>query len=112
MAWDDDCNLSRPDLQSLDGLHRIWFDPAATAKDMQYYPLVHTAFGLEHKLWGDNYTGDHLVNVHWHALAVLFVYTIGQKLRFPGALLAATISIVIYARTSERIIAWPLRAAG
>src|SRR6476620_3788607 len=63
MVWDDDCNLTRPDLQSLEGLYRIWFDPAATAKDMQYYPLVHTAFWLEHQLWGDSYVGYHLVRV-------------------------------------------------
>jgi tetratricopeptide (TPR) repeat protein len=91
MVWDDDVNLTRPELQSLNGLYRIWFDPANTARDMQYYPLVHTAFWIEHKFWGDTYLGYHLVNVVWHSVAVVLVYLIVDKLKIPGALLAAAV---------------------
>ena len=89
--WDDEVNLTRPELRSLDGLRRIWFEPAATAKDSQYYPLVHTAFWVEHKLWGDALLGYHLINIAWHFLAVLLVYLILKELHIPGALLAASI---------------------
>ena len=65
--WDDDGHITRPELQSLDGLHRIWTEPTAT---QQYYPLLHSAFWLEHKLWGDSVLGYHLVNLLWHLWAV------------------------------------------
>jgi tetratricopeptide (TPR) repeat protein len=94
LVWDDDVNVTRPELQSLDGLYRIWFDPVATAANSQYYPLVHTAFWLEHKLWGDSYKGYHLVNIAWHSIAVLLVYSIVKRLQIPGALLAAAIFAV------------------
>lgn len=88
---DDPANLTRPELQSLGGLYRIWFEPGATA---QYYPLVHTSFWIEHKLWGYSFSGYHLVNVFWHSLSVVLVYRIVSKLKAPGALLAAAIFAV------------------
>jgi protein O-mannosyl-transferase len=88
MVFDDDFYLTRPDLQSVGGLYRIWTDPMVTA---QYYPLVHTAFWLEHKLWGDNFLGYHLANVVWHSLAVVLGYVILIRLKIPGALLAAAV---------------------
>ena len=91
MVWDDDDNLTRPKLQSTGGLYRIWLDPAATA---QYYPLVHTAFWVEHKLWGDSYSGYHLMNVLWHSLSVVLLYLVLKRLKIPGALLAAAIFAV------------------
>jgi tetratricopeptide (TPR) repeat protein len=91
VVWDDNFNLTRPDLQSVDGLYRIWFDPASTARYAQYYPLVHTAFWIEHKLWGDAVLGYHLMNVLWHSLAVVLFYRILIRLKIPGALLAAAI---------------------
>ncbi len=88
ILWDDDSNLTRPELQSFSGLYRIWFDPTATS---QYYPLVNTAFWLEHKLWSDAVLGYHLASLFWHMLAVLLVYLLLQKLEIPGGLLAAAI---------------------
>jgi len=86
--WDDDANITRPELQSAAGLYRIWVDPTSTA---QYYPLLHTVFWVEHKLWGDAVLGYHLVNVVWHLVAVALLYRVLQKLRIPGALLATAI---------------------
>lgn len=91
LVWDDDDNITRSELQSASGLYRIWFDPTATA---QYYPLVHTVFWLEHKLWGNAYLGYHLVNVLWHTLAVGLLYLILTRLKIPGALLATAIFAV------------------
>jgi protein O-mannosyl-transferase len=89
--WDDDAHVTKPELQSLSGLYRIWFDLGAT---QQYYPLLHTAFWLEHRLWGDNRLGYHLVNVLFHAAAACLVFVILCRLKIPGALLAAAIFAV------------------
>jgi tetratricopeptide (TPR) repeat protein len=85
MLWDDDRHVTAPDLQSLHGLWRIWFDPGAT---QQYYPLLHSAFWMEHRLWGDAVPGYHLVNVLLHAVAALLVVMLARRLSLAGAWLA------------------------
>jgi tetratricopeptide (TPR) repeat protein len=85
LVWDDDGHITKRALQSLRGLWRIWFDLGAT---QQYYPLLHSAFWLEHWLWGDAVLGYHLVNVAWHALAACLVVLIVKRLELPGAWLA------------------------
>jgi hypothetical protein len=57
LLWDDDAHITRPALQSSNGLWRIWFKLGST---QQYYPLLHSAFWLEHRLWGDWMAGYHL----------------------------------------------------
>jgi tetratricopeptide (TPR) repeat protein len=86
--WDDDAHITVPELQSFAGLSHIWFRMGAT---QQYYPLLHSAFWLEHRLWGDSVLGYHLVNVLWHLLAVTLIYIILTRLKIRGALLAAAI---------------------
>ncbi len=86
--WDDDAHITKPDLQSVRGLSRIWFEVGAT---QQYYPLLHSAFWLEHKLWGDSVLGYHLVNVLWHLISITLLYLILKRLKIPGALLATAI---------------------
>ena len=72
--WDDDGHVTRADLRSWHGLGRIWFDLGAT---QQYYPVLHSAFWMEHRLWGDAALGYHVLNVGLHALAaMLFVVTL------------------------------------
>ncbi len=88
LLWDDDAHVTRPELRSWHGLYRIWFEIGAT---LQYYPLVHSAFWLEHKLWGDDTLGYHLVNIFLHATAALMVARILRRLAIPGAYLAAAI---------------------
>ena len=88
LIWDDDAHVTRPELRSWDGLYRIWFDVRAT---VQYYPLAHSVFWLEHKLWGDATLGYHLVNIFLHGTAALMVWLILRRLAIPGACLAAAI---------------------
>ncbi len=57
--WDDDVHVTKPELRSWQGLYRIWFELGAT---QQYYPLLHSVFWVEHRLWGDATLGYHLVN--------------------------------------------------
>jgi tetratricopeptide (TPR) repeat protein len=86
--WDDNFNVVSPELRSMMGLYRIWFELGAI---QQYYPLLHSAFWVEHKLWGDATLGYHLVNVLFHLVSVWLVYLILHRLKIPGALLAAAI---------------------
>jgi len=88
ILWDDDRHITRSDLRSAEGLWRIWFDPGAT---QQYYPLMHSAFWVEHKLWADDTLGYHLVNIIVHALMAFLVAVILRRLAVPGAILAALI---------------------
>lgn len=84
--WDDDNHVTGPGLRSLGGLFRIWFEPGAT---QQFYPLLHSAFWVEHGLWGDAAAGYHLVNVVLHAVAATMFGVLLRRLSVPGAWLAA-----------------------
>ena len=85
LLWDDNMHVTRADLRPLHGLWRIWFDLGAT---QQYYPLLHSAFWLEHRIWGDAVLGYHLVNVLLHAASAILVVGIARRLALPGAWLA------------------------
>src|SRR5438270_2400515 len=85
LLWDDSMHVTRADLQSWHGLWRIWFDLGAT---QQYYPLLHSAFWLEHRIWGDAVLGYHLTNVALHAASAFLVLMIVRRLALPGAWLA------------------------
>jgi tetratricopeptide (TPR) repeat protein len=77
--WDDNGHVTRPALRSLHGLGRIWMELGAT---QQYYPVLHSAFWLEHRLWGDCTLGYHLLNVLLHATAAfLFGLALRQVAR-------------------------------
>jgi tetratricopeptide (TPR) repeat protein len=86
--WDDDAHVTCPELRSWQGLRHIWFTVGTTA---QYYPLLHSAFWVEHKLWGDATLGYHLVNILLHAAAAVMVALILRRLSIPGAYLAAAL---------------------
>ena len=88
LIWDDAAHVTRPELGSLNGLARIWFQLGAT---QQYYPLLHTAFWIEHRLWGGAVLDYHLANVLLHASAALLVVLIVRRLSIPGAWLAGFI---------------------
>jgi tetratricopeptide (TPR) repeat protein len=85
MLWDDDAYLTKPVLQSTDGLWNIWFHLGATA---QYYPLLYSAFWVEHQVWGDSMLGYHLINVILHAASAFLIVLIVRRLALPGAWLA------------------------
>jgi tetratricopeptide (TPR) repeat protein len=68
--WNDGDYVTAPALRSLRGLERIWTEVGVT---QQYYPLLHSAFWVQHRLWGDNPLGYHVVTLLLHAAsAVLF----------------------------------------
>ena len=88
MLWDDDSHVTRSDLRSTEGLWRIWAQPGTT---QQYYPVVHSAFWIFHRLWGGDTLGYHLVNILLHALSSFLVFAILRRLSVPGASLAAVV---------------------
>ena len=88
MIWDDDGHVTKPALRTWHGLTRIWFELGAT---QQYYPLLHSAFWVEHKLWGDAVIGYHLANIVQHLCAAGLLLLILKKLQIPGAELATAI---------------------
>jgi tetratricopeptide (TPR) repeat protein len=87
--WDDDMYVtSNATLRTVDGLRRIWLEPSALP---QYYPLVHTTFWLEYRLWGLNAFGFHVVNALLHALGAVVLGRILVRLALPGAWIGAAL---------------------
>jgi tetratricopeptide (TPR) repeat protein len=88
IIWDDDAYVTREELRSLQGLGRIWTEVGVTE---QYYPLLHSAFWVEHRLWGDATLGYHLLNVALHAACACLLALTLRRLAVPGAWVAALI---------------------
>ena len=84
--WDDDAHITSAGLRSWHGLARIWTELGAT---QQYYPLAHSVFWVEQRIWGDAPLGYHLVNVLLHVFAALLLAAVLRRLEIPGAWLAA-----------------------
>jgi len=87
--WDDDVYVIQNILLTApDGLKRIWFSFDSPS---QYFPLTYTTFRLERSLWGLNPLGYHWVNLLLHTANALLVWRLLQRLKLPGAWLAAAI---------------------
>jgi tetratricopeptide (TPR) repeat protein len=76
-VWNDIDYVTAPKLRSLGGLERIWFELGATE---QYYPLLHSAFWLQHRVFGDDPAGYHVVNLLLHLSAVILFAAVLRKL--------------------------------
>ena len=86
-VWDDEHYVTdNATLRSLDGLRAIWLEPHATP---QYYPLVHSSYWIEYRLWGLTPLGYHLVNVLLHATSAILLWRLLRWIGVPGAWLAA-----------------------
>ncbi len=87
--WDDDLYVtSNAALRTVAGLERIWLAPAALP---QYYPLVHTTFWIEYRLWGLTPFGFHAVNALLHAASAVLVVFVLRRLSVSGAWLGAAL---------------------
>lgn len=87
-VFDDDDHLTSPEFASAHGLGRIWTEPGAVS---QYYPVTHTVFWLQNRLWGHAMPGYHLANLALHVLCAFLFLRFLQQLALPGAWLAAAI---------------------
>ncbi|MGH7994798.1 MAG: tetratricopeptide repeat protein [Opitutaceae bacterium] len=99
--WDDNAHVTAPALRSLHGLWRIWFHLGAT---QQYYPVLYSAFWLEHRLWGDAAFGYHLLNIGLHAAAAVLAVVALRRLGLKGAWLAGLLFAVHPAMAES--VAW------
>ena len=84
--WNDPDYVTRPELRSLAGLERIWTEPGAT---QQYYPLLHGAFWVQCRFFGDNPFGYHVVTLLLHAGCAWLFGLVLRRLAVPGAWLGA-----------------------
>jgi tetratricopeptide (TPR) repeat protein len=101
-VWDDDANMTKPELRSAAGLARIWTQPSGA----QYYPLTHTVFWVEYRLFGDATIGYHLLNILLHFFSALLLVTILRRLGMPGE--AAWLAGFIFALHPVQVesVAW------
>ena len=94
-VWDDNSFLLQSErLREVSGIWTIWFEPGEKGKEDHYWPLTHTSFWLEHKLWGYDPTGYHVVNVLLHLANTLLVWHLMRRLSVPGAWLVAAVFAV------------------
>ena len=93
-VWDDSILLDAKPVQDVSGLWQIWFSPSAIEGEGHYWPLVYTTFWLEHKLWGFDPTGYHIVNVLLHLANTLLLCHLMRRLAVPGAWVVAAVFAV------------------
>lgn len=99
--WDDDDYLlDNTNLRTAAGLQRIWLQPRSLP---QYYPLVHTTYWLEYRVWGLAPFGYHMTNVLLHATGAVLLWLLLARLGIPGAFLAAAI-FAVHPVTTESVV--------
>ena len=93
-VWDDRIFLEAEAVRDVSGIWQIWFSPSVIENESHYWPLVYTTFWLEHKLWGFEPLGFHLVNIALHLANTLLVWSLMVRLAVPGAWLIAAVFAV------------------
>ncbi len=86
--WDDDQLLTaNPMMRDPWGLLKLWFAPTTA----DYFPLTSSTLWIEWRLWELSGPGYHVTNIILHAFDSVLVMIVLQRLRIPGAWLAATL---------------------
>ena len=93
-VWDDSILTDAKPVRDVSGLWQIWFSPSDIEGEGHYWPLVYTTFWLEHKLWGFDPRGYHIVNVLLHLGNTLLVWHLVRRLAVPGAWVVAAVFAV------------------
>jgi Tfp pilus assembly protein PilF len=88
---DDDYVTNNLTLRSVKGLARLWLRPRDTP---QYYPVVHTTFWIEYRLWQLSPVGFHTINMFLHASTAILLWQVLKRLNVPGAWVAAAVFAV------------------
>ena len=96
-VWDDSIITDLKTVSTWGGILDIWFDPTSAYKqgttwyEAHYWPLLYTTFWLEHKLWGFNPLGYHVVNILIHFANTVLLWRLLLRLGIPGAWLVAAV---------------------
>ena len=93
-VWDDSIWLQSRAVAEWSGLGDIWAWPPRIYQEAHYWPLTYTTFWLEHKIWGLEPAGYHVVNVLLHLLNTLLVWRLLLRLAVPGAWVVAAVFAV------------------
>ena len=93
-VWDDILCIKVDPVQDISGLVEIWFSPSAIENEGHYWPLVYTTFWLEHKLWGFDPQGYHIVNVLLHLANTFVVWHLLRRMAVSGAWMVAAVFAV------------------
>ena len=83
--WDDVIFSEEKTIHDWSGLWDIWFAPSEIARELHYWPLTYTTFWLEHKLFGLNPVGYHIVNCILYFINVVMIWRLLLRLEVPGA---------------------------
>jgi tetratricopeptide (TPR) repeat protein len=90
-TWDDDAFvINNPLIRAADGLYRFWL----TAEAPGYFPLTCAMLRLKWRLWEDDATGYHAVNLALHIIISLLVWRLLERLQVPGAWLVGLVFAV------------------
>ena len=90
-VWDDYIWYQSPAVLEWSGLGAIWSWPSIIEEEKHYWPLTYTTFWLEHKIWGLEPAGYHVVNVLLHLLNSLLLWRLLLRLAVPGAWVVAAV---------------------
>ncbi len=93
-VWDDNLCIEIDPVREVSGLWQIWFSPSDLEHEGHYWPLTYTTFWLEHKLWGFDPAGYHVVNVLLHLANTLLLWHLLRRLAVPGAWVVAAVFAV------------------
>ncbi|MYE39423.1 MAG: hypothetical protein F4X27_04255 [Chloroflexi bacterium] len=94
LIWDDFIWYQSRAVLEWSGLNTIWSWPSRIVHEAHYWPLTYTTFWLEHKIWGLEPAGYHVVNVLLHLFNTLLVWRLLLRLAVPGAWIAAAVFAV------------------
>ena len=96
--WDDGILLvENPMVKAAGGFHRLWLPtelPHDPGSAVSYYPLISSLWWIEWRLWGNDPTGYHVVNVLLHAVNAVLVWLVLRRLTVPGAWVAGLVFAV------------------
>ena len=93
LIWDDFIWFQSPAVLEWSGLGAIWSWPSIIEREKHYWPLTYTTFWLEHKIWGLEPAGYHVVNVLLHLLNSLLLWRLLLRLAVPGAWVVAAVFV-------------------
>jgi len=91
IVWDDFIWYKSQAVLEWSGLGTIWSWPSSIEREKHYWPLTYTTLWLEHKIWGLEPAGYHVVNVLLHLLNSLLLWRLLLRLAVPGAWVVAAV---------------------